>query len=373
MARLRIAILCEYPTLNGGEQSLLAVLEHLDRMFDVYVLAPGEGPLSDALDTRSVTHVPFDVGRLSRADRQSQLIEACERLRPDILHANSVAMSRLTGSIAESVAAVCTGHLRDIIGLSAAAVASLNANAKLVAVSEAVRSAFIEQGVDAEKLQVIHNGVDGSRFAPRPRSGTLRRELGIPDDVFAVATIGQICLRKAQDVLAEAAALNADFLPDVHYVIVGERYSTKPESVEFERRIRERFAGVGLSNRVHWLGYRADVPDLLGEVDMLAHAARQEPLGRVLLETGAAGLPIVATQVGGTEEIFEDGESAFLVVPDDAAALASAIRTLHEDPVLRTRLGEAARRRIVRHFAVEAAAQRTAAFWEAIAERQSTS
>ena len=96
-----------------------------------------------------------------------------------------------------------------------------------------------------------------------------------------VATIGQIALRKAQDVLALAAARVKS---DLHYLVIGERYSKKAESQAFEESIFERFEAAGLGHRVHRLGYRDDVPALLTEIDILVHTAHQEPLGRVLSE-----------------------------------------------------------------------------------------
>jgi glycosyltransferase involved in cell wall biosynthesis len=275
-------------------------------------------------------------------------------------------MGRLTGALAPRLNIPCCAHLRDIIGLSAAAVTDLNRNARLVAVSRATRDYHVARGIDPDRVQVIYNGVDVETFRPHPTEGWLRRELGLPADRFVVAAIGQICLRKGQDVLAEAAALNAGALPNAHYVLVGERYSSKPESIDFEQRIAERFADAGIAERLHVLGYRNDVPRLLNEIDLLAHPARQEPLGRVLLEAGAAGRPIVATDVGGTPEIVCNGESALLVPPGDPLSLAAAIRRLVGDAALRRRLGIAARQRITDRFPIAACAAQLTRLWQAL-------
>ncbi len=367
----RVAIVCEYATLNGGERSLLAVLEHVDRSrFDVHVLAPPIGPLARELQRLAIDHIPLNLheaaGRLSRDESLRRLETACAALQPDLVHANSLSMGRLTGALAPCLNIPCCAHLRDIIALSAAAVADLNGNTQLVAVSHATRDYHVARGIDPDRVQVIYNGVDVDAFRPRPAEGWLRRELGLPADRFVVAAIGQICLRKGQDVLAEAAALNASLLPHAHYVFVGERYSSKPESLEFERRITQRFAEAGIAERVHRLGYRDDVARLLSEIDLLAHPARQEPLGRVLLEAGAAGRPIVATDVGGTPEIVCDGHSALLIPPGDAPMLAAAIRRLAGDVALRRRLGTAARQRITERFPLTESTVRLARLWEAL-------
>ncbi|MGH7127811.1 MAG: glycosyltransferase family 4 protein [Planctomycetaceae bacterium] len=165
--------------------------------------------------------------------------------------------------------------------------------------------------------------------------------------------------------LAEAANLLAvSRSNEMHWMLIGERHSTKPESIEFERHVLERFRTAGLGDRLHRLGYRDDVAWIMNEVDLLVHPARQEPLGRVLLEAAAAGLPIVATTVGGTEEILRDGESARLVPPDDPHSLAAAIIELHDDPHKRSRFAAAARARIETAFTIQQAADRLAAAWK---------
>ena len=181
-------------------------------------------------------------------------------------------------------------------------------------------------------------------------------------------TIGQIGLRKAQDVLAEAAPAIAAAVPDVHFVIVGERNSTKAESIEFERNLLARFESAGLANRFHQIGYRDDVDRLLNEADLLVHPAKQEPLGRVLLEAAASGLAIVATDVGGTTEILSDRVSARLIAPADATELAQAVIELAQDPIMRKRYAEAAHQRIVRDFSAQKTGAQLGDVWRQLLE-----
>jgi glycosyltransferase involved in cell wall biosynthesis len=156
-------------------------------------------------------------------------------------------------------------------------------------------------------------------------------------------------------VLLQAATQIARDFPNVHYLLVGQRDSSKEESRQFEERLHA-VASESLPGKVHFLGRRDDVGRLLGEATLLAHAARQEPLGRVLLEAAAAGVPVVATDVGGTREIFPpEQEAARLVPPGDADALASALRELLGDAALRSRLGTAARRCAVERFDIRTA------------------
>ena len=358
----KVLLLCEYPSLNGGERSMLATLGGVRSAgFSIAAAAPPEGPLADALLAQGVEVLPFEAHDPARERRpQRRLRELLSRLlaqaRPDLLHANSLSMGRLSGPVAAGLGVPGVAHLRDIIKLSARAVVDLNRHTRLLAVSQATGRFHVAQGVAAEKTLVLHNGVDLDRFRPRARTGYLHQELGLASGSPLVGTIGQIGLRKGQDVLLRAAAVVAGEFPDVHYVLVGQRWSDKAESRQFEAELHVASRG-RLAGRLHFLGVRNDVERILHELTLLAHPARQEPLGRVLLEAAASGTPVVATDVGGTREIFPpDREAARLVCPDDHRELAAAILEVLGDEPLRLRMASAARRRAEEAFGAARAA-----------------
>jgi len=353
----RLLLLCEYPTLLGGERSMLATLHGVrEAGFVIGVAAPGTGPLAEAVRRHSVELVPMAprADGHHRAD-QSQLREELEgllrRWRPDLVHANSLSMGRLSGPVAATMGLPSLAHLRDIVRISARASADMNCHARLLAVSCAVREFHATMGLAAEKIHVLYNGVDLCHFRPRVPTGYLHHELGLAPGVPLVGTIGQIGLRKGQDVLLGAAALATRRCPEAHYLIVGARWSDKEESRRFEAGLHG--AAEALDGHVHWLGVRDDVDRLLEELTLLVHPARQEPLGRVLLEAAACGVAVVATDVGGTREIFPEGAGAArLVPPDDPAAMAAAMEEVLRDAQLRSLMGAAARRRAEEAFAI---------------------
>jgi glycosyltransferase involved in cell wall biosynthesis len=344
----QLLILCEYPTLLGGERSMLSTLGTVrEAGFEIAIAAPPVGPLADAIRLREVPLVEWS--------KREELANVIRRLRPDLVHANSLSTARISGPVVAAAGLPSIGHLRDIVKLSQQAVADLNCHRQLVAVSAATRTFHVEQGIDEAKCVVIHNGVDLSAFQPRPATGYLHAELGVSSDVPLLATIGQIGLRKGMDVVLAAARL----VPDVHWLVVGERTSEKAESREFERRLQAMSREPRLAGRVHFLGSRADVAQLMGECALLVHASRQEPLGRVLLEAAACGLPVVATDVGGTREIFpSEADGAVLVPVDEPAALAGAVGSLLNDPPRRRALGAAGRARAAAAFDVRIAGNR---------------
>lgn len=366
-----IALLFEYATLNGGERSMLACLDWWlahKLSLEFRAIAPPDGRLAECLRARGVEVVPWittgpDGIKLPRDELVDRLQRIVLELDPDLLHANSLSMGRFTGAVAGRLPIPTTAHLRDIINVSQSALDDLNRNRLLMAVSHATRDAHVTRGLDATRVVVVHNGLDLTRFRPRPKSGWLHRELRLPSDARLIATVGQIGLRKGQNILAQAAPIIVSQQSETHFLIVGERSSQKEESVLFEQGIAQRFEEHGLKNRLHFLGYRDDIPGLLAEVDLLVHPANQEPFGRVLLEASACGVPVIATDVGGTSEIIADRVTGRLIPPRDAEALAAVVIELLSKDELRQTFGNAAHQRAQQMFGVERCARRTLDYW----------
>ena len=349
---------------------MLAVLDRLDQdRFQATALAPKTGPLAKMLGQFGIRHLPLELrdslgARLPRPTACQRLRSAIATCRPDVVHANSLSMGRLTGAISSQIRIPCIAHLRDILKLSRKAIDDLNRNHMLVAVSQATAEYHINNGLDHRRTKVVYNGVDCELFRPRKHTGYLHRQLNLPEHSFLIATIGQIALRKGLHGLADAAARVAHRPTNIHYLLVGERNSQKEESILYEQAIIDRFRASQLQDRLHCLGYRTDIPQLLNEIQLLVHSAHQEPFGRVLLEAAASGVAIVATRVGGTEEMLEDGRSARLVDPNSPTALSKAIVELHDDSELRRRLARAALQEVTQRFPIESAVVDLLRVWE---------
>ncbi len=359
---MHVTFLCEFGSLNGGEQSLLAVLPFLQSAgLRLMAIAPPQGPLAEAFRGLGVELVPwFDPERenfatFSLAEKRERLAGLLAKRRCDLLHANSLSMGRLSGPVLAELEIPGISHIRDIIRLSRQAVCDLNRHSRLLAVSEATRAYHLAQGIDADRCRTLYNGVDLAKFAPKPPSGFLHRELGIPPARPLLGTIGQIGPRKGQDILLEALGPVLESL-DPHLLVIGSRFSEKEESLEFERRLREKAAEPPFRGRVHFLGVRSDVPELLTELTLLVHPARQEPLGRVLLEASACGCPILASNVGGTAEILPNREMLF--PPNDPGALRGKLSAILQDASLRKTWANESRKKAERLFSVEQSAQK---------------
>jgi len=227
--RPKVLLFFEYGTLNGGEFSMLAMLETLGQAeFEFVAAAPTSGMLTERLEQCGVRVLPLKLRdtqdrKLSIEQINSHLVELARRVSPDLVHSNSLSVGRMVGRIASQLPIRCTSHLRDIIRLNKTVVSDLNRNAGLIAVSNATKQFHIEQGILPDKLQVIYNGVNTELFRPRPATGILKQELGLSESAVLVANIGQICLRKGQTLLAQAAVSLAEEFPDANYLFIGQR------------------------------------------------------------------------------------------------------------------------------------------------------
>lgn len=198
--------------------------------------------------------------------------------------------------------------------------------------------------IPARKVLTIHNGVHLDRFV-RSASPEARRVLGLPADTLVVGTVGRLDPVKDQAGLVRSFAALLRGQPDAFLVLAGEG----PCRADLTRLIRE----LGVEPRVRLLGDCPDVPLVLGAMDLFVLPSIAEGMSNTVLEAMAAGLPVVATRVGGNPEMVEDGVTGRLVAPQDPGALTEAIACYAEDPHLRAVHGKASRQRATEHFGLE--------------------
>jgi glycosyltransferase involved in cell wall biosynthesis len=185
----------------------------------------------------------------------------------------------------------------------------------VVMVSAALRDDYLARGLEARKVRVVHNGIALDRFR-RPRTearARLERDFAIPPGAPIVATVAVLRPKKGIEVLLEAAR----DVRRAYFVIIGDG----PKREEWTALATT----LGVADRVRWAGFRTDVDALLAGCDLFVHPSLDDAFPTVLLEAMAAGLPIVASRVGGIPEIVIPGVTGELVPPGDPAALASMI------------------------------------------------
>ncbi|WP_353932249.1 glycosyltransferase family 4 protein [Okeanomitos corallinicola TIOX110] len=198
----------------------------------------------------------------------------------------------------------------------------------VVAVSNRVANELVDIGVPRDKIHVIANGVDLKEFSPGVAS---RQQLGLPENVTLAMFAGDIRIsRKNLDTVLHALVK----VPDLHLAVVGEtKDSPYPQKVE----------KLKLSDRVHFLGYRRDMPKLHQASDFFVFPSRYEPFGLVVIEAMACGLPVITARTTGAADLITPACGIVLPECDDVDALADALKLLNGDRTLRQQMGKVAR------------------------------
>ncbi len=205
---MRILYLFEYPTRNGGENSLLSVAPRLlERGVKAWAAAPAHGALSPALRDAGMSLVTWEGQATagSLAARRENLEKLAQQIAPDLIHANSLSMTRLAGPVCQVLGIPCLGYLRDMMRPTRQSLRDLARATRLIAVSHATRDWYLELGLPPDMMHVVYNGVDLQQYQPRSPDGRLHYELGLPSHVKLVASIGQLGVRKGTDLFLRAA------------------------------------------------------------------------------------------------------------------------------------------------------------------------
>jgi glycosyltransferase involved in cell wall biosynthesis len=344
---VRLLTFCGATTWGGAEIVLGHLLGELDERFDVHLLGVHPAILERLAARRpgmSWTVVPAVRSKRDVAAMWSQRRHMA-RTSPDIVQLNLPAPSADRYSVLAALTlartpVVAIEHLP--MGTSRRGAQRLvrwTAPRLAAVVGVSSRAAQqIEQlvGLPSGAVRVVPNGVPD----PAPR-----QPLPVPPGPLVIGAIGRMHRHKGFDVLLHALVA----LQEVQLVLIGDGR----ERPALEQLVRD----LGLGRRVSMLGWSDDASGQLRSFDILAVPSRSEGLPLVLLEGMFAGVPIVATTVGGVPDAVEDGRSALLVPPDDVAALTSALRRLGADDPLRRRLGAAAQEEARARFTVEAMAR----------------
>ena len=209
---------------------------------------------------------------------------------------------------------------------------------RVLAVSDEVRRFSIEaDGLPPERVFTVHNGiaVEAATEAERDR---VRQALRIPAGVPVITTVGNLRKVKGTDVLIRAAATVRKRLPDAMFLICGDALEA-----DYVSELRELIKELRLEPSVRLLGGKENVPALLALTTVFALPSRSEGFSNALIEAMAAGLPCVATSVGGNNEAITDGVDGLLVPPDNSDALGQAICHLLDHPAAATEMGGKAR------------------------------
>lgn len=342
----------ETPTILGGaELGLLDLVCNLDRSrFTPTVLTSGPGPLAERATNLGIALEiqPFPWFRrrnpLPYAQALFRIAALIRRRHVALVHTNCDRSIKYVVPVARTLGVPCVCHVRDFQRAwhRPDYVRYLNQADCVIAISAALAQECLRNGVREDKLRVIHDAIAQDAFANvgQAERVALRQELGIAKEAPVVGIVGQVLPKKGVYEFVEAAPLIVNRVPDTHFLIVGDDRAT-PEP-DFLSSLQAQVLQLGLDGRVHFLGFREDIPAVMAALDVLAVPSHDEGFGRVVVEGMAARKAVVATNVGGIPEIIENNCTGCLVPPRDAQVLATTIIELLENSEKRVSIGQVA-------------------------------
>ncbi len=373
--RLRVLHVVNRLDLGGTESGILKIIAGLgDEEFTHGVCTargnsvqfsqdrPFSGQLFDAGGPAS--RFQFLVGRFARIMRQ---------YRPHIVHSRN--WGAIEAVFAARLAAVPVvihsehGYELDMLKglpmrrrlIRRAAYAAADA---VFTVSSDLRDYHARQiGISREKVNVLVNGVDSERFAPRPEKRlACRADLGLPGDSFLVGTAGRLVAIKDQALLLRAAKILVERGFELSVALAGDG----PEL----DNLRSIAASPSLFGRVHFLGVSRNIADFLNALDVFVLPSVSEGMSNTVLEAMSSSLPVVATRVGGNPELIEDRMSGLLFRVGEVAELVEHLSKLAANSELRQALGASARARILRDYRLDSMIERYRNLYMQLAARR---
>ena len=216
---------------------------------------------------------------------------------------------------------------------------------RVIAISHCIERVLLESGVPPAKVSCVHSGIDAAAFAMPADRAWLCGEFGFPPGSLVVGMIAQLIPRKGHTLLLQAISSLAAAYPQLRAILFGQG--------PLEASLRDEITARGLKERVLLGGFRRDLSRIVPSLDLVVHPALAEGLGVALIQSAAAGVPIIGTHAGGVPEIVRDQDNGLLVPPGDASALAAAMDRLLGDETLRKQMGQRGRELVAREFSLE--------------------
>lgn len=345
---------------GGSQTALLNLLKNYDHnKYNLIVVCFYNGNKTTSKAIRNLGIPVIDLGYKNklRFDKLINLFFILNNYKPTILHTwlfHPNIIGRLYGRIVQTPIIITSRRNINIGSSFRELINRLTASLdhKVIAVCEAARILEIKNShVHPEKVLTIYNGVDVNKFTPVNDNQRiqLRKQLGYPPDCFIVGSLGRLHPQKGFEYLIEAIATCNEFLKGTLLLIAG--------SGKLESKLKNQAKKLGISNHIVFLGERADIVSILGVSDVFVSSSLWEGMSNSILEALACGLPVIATNVGGTSEIIKHNINGLLITPCDTKAIADAILDLWNSPQKMKALGLQARKIVMEKFSDQAMTQ----------------
>ena len=362
--KLKICQITNSGGWTGGINQMFLMSREFQKMgHKVTVVSPPKSILSEKIKPFSIPHYPVKMKADGDLPAMIKLALFLRRKKFDVVHSNhsrahSIALA--ASAIAGVAAYVVTRRV--MFPLRRHPFSKLKYKSKridaYIAVSENIKKILADYGIPPKKIRVIPDACNID-FVKTGKPGKLRKEFSIPEENFIITTVANYSYRRGHQYLLLAAKKIKKEMKNATFFIAGSGTETLKDFCKKQN----------ISDFVILAGFRKDVPDILASSDCFVLPTLSEGMGGCLLEAMAAGVPVVATDVGGIPDIIKDGFNGFLVQPRNPDAIARAVIKIARDAELRRKFSEKGKK-FVQNFSIENSAKKIIALYEEILKKK---
>ena len=346
-------------SIGGGEKQLAYLVKNIDRTrYRPLVVCPDDGVFAEHLRRANVPTVILNLppwrklkSLITRYRAAKKLVNLAKVHNAHLIHTSDSWFNPYLWSMRKQLKIPIVSHVRNLLTPTQVRKYRFDRMDSIIAISEQSSLPLIQAGIDAQKIDVVHNCVDLSAFQPISEP--------VHSAEYVVGIVGRIEPFKRQKVFVEIAAKVVAQGKKIRFQIIGSALET-PEHRTYEREIRQLIAKYGLQEFIHFTGHRTDMPKAMQELDLLVTLSA----GSVIAEAMAAGKPVIGTPIGSTAEMIVHGETGYIVPLDPIAGIADKIVELAKDPNRSARMGQRGRKYAEEAFGVERHVQKVQDIYE---------
>lgn len=353
--RKKILFIDDTAKLGGAQISLLNLMSGLHpSCFYPILLCRNDGALLQRAEAYGIETIPASLAGLRNpAGFISDvffLFSILKTKKIDLLHINSPFLFKYAALLSIVVSVPAVGHMRDISTLSGVERKFFNRLDYIIAISDSVAKALKESQVKPP-VSVIYNGVNLDTFHPsQKRRKEFRRRYNISDDEIIIGICSRIAPEKGHATFVKAASLVAPEKRKIRFIIAGDSVFNRNQ--DFKCKLKLLARDLGVDSRIVWTGFVEKTEELYPALDILVVASKAEPFGRVAIEAGACGIPVIGTTCGGIPEIVQHDRTGILIPAENPVLLAHAIAELAENRENRMKLGRQAVNSVAANFSL---------------------
>jgi glycosyltransferase involved in cell wall biosynthesis len=368
---MKILQITNSSSLSGGTFQMLELTKKLIKKgYDITIACRPESEIKKKAVELNIKHEEFPLENDMDVSSMYMLYKHLRRERYDIVHAHHPK--------AHMIAMIASFFARTPVFLISRRVSFSIREGKnrfnplkykffrvnmVLPVCDAIKDQLADEGVKKEKLRTVHSGTDPERFNPETVNSMVREELKIKDDAIVITKIAHYSSWKGYDCFFRAAKHLLAHNKDVRFIIAGKATSSE--------NVFQTLEDMGIKDNFHCLGMRHDIPEILKASDIAVNAAYDgEGLSGSLREALFMGVPIVASDVSGNKEICSSGETGFLFIKNDDAALYNALITLIDNEEMRKSMGAAGREYMLKEFTIDIMAEKTLTVYEELLNKK---